>query len=244
MTVEVILLERMKNLGDLGDVVRVAPGYARNFLLPNGKALRANAENKKKFESERKKFESAHEAKKLSAEKTAKKVDGTKIKLVRAASETGQLYGSVNARDIAEALDKKGHKVERSYILIGKPIKDIGNYQIAMRFHADISADIMVEVVKNAEDVITIEAPSSEDRKLDKAKIAEQIKIEKKISADRAKLAKQTAKMVEQPSTEKKFAKKPSTTKAPEKKLIKKPATTKAAVKKSATKKSTAKKKK
>ncbi len=234
MTVEVILLERIERLGNLGDVVQVAPGYARNFLLPTGKALRANAENKKTFEAEKKKYESANEAKKIEAEKLAKKIDGVTVKLIRAASETGQLYGSVSGRDIAEALSAKDHIVERSAVLIGKAIKDIGEHEVKMRFHADVLATVTVQVVKNAEDVI-VAAPSVEDRKLSKAETIAQLKAEKKEATEKAKLARaamqaeektskadgEDEKSTKKPAAKKDATKKPAAKKAPAKKAKK-----------------------
>lgn len=203
MAVEVILLEKIERLGNLGDVVRVAPGYARNFLLPMGKALRANDENKKTFEAEKKKYEAANEAKRSDSEKLAKKVDGLEIKIVRAASETGQLYGSVNARDIAEALQEKKHKVERASILIGKAIKEVGEYEIKLRFHADVAATIKLQVVKNAEDVIL---PTVTD-----AEIAEE-KSTKKKSVTRSKEVEDEAdeEAAEEKPAKKAAAKKPA----------------------------------
>ena len=227
MSVEVILLERIEGLGSLGDVARVAPGYARNYLLPMGKALRANDENKKLFEAEKKKYESANEAKRAEADKLMKKVDGANIKIVRAASETGQLYGSVSARDIAEGLSTKGHVVERSTVLIGKPIKDIGEHEVKLRFHADVIATVTVMVVKNADDVVVAAAPSVEERKTSKAEVAAQLKAEKKLAAEKAKMAKQAAKEAEQQAkmAAKKEEKPAKAEKAPAKKAAaKKPA--------------------
>ncbi|MDI9314112.1 MAG: 50S ribosomal protein L9 [Hydrotalea sp.] len=242
MSVEVILLERIEGLGSLGDVAKVAPGYARNYLLPMGKALRANDENKKTFEAEKKKYEAANEEKRIEAEKLMKKVDGAKIKIVRAASETGQLYGSVSARDIAESLSTKGHVVERSSVLIGKAIKDIGEHEVKLRFHADVLATVMVQVVKNADDVVIAAAPSVEDRKLSKTEMATQLKAEKKLAAEKAKLAKQEMKEAEQKAKadakeEKAEEKSAKASKAAAKDSEKKASAKKPAVKKAAKKK-------
>jgi large subunit ribosomal protein L9 len=111
---DVILLERIEKLGSIGDVVKVKNGYARNFLLPNGKALRANDSNRKVFEANRERIEAQNAERRGEAETEAKKVDGAKIQLIRQASNTGQLYGSVSARDLAEALEAEGHKVAKT----------------------------------------------------------------------------------------------------------------------------------
>ncbi|MCX8516239.1 MAG: 50S ribosomal protein L9 [Alphaproteobacteria bacterium] len=201
MSVEVILLERIERLGHLGDVVKVAPGYARNFLLPTGKALRANAENKARFQAEKARYETENENKKIAAEKLAKNVDGATVKIVRAASETGQLFGSVSARDVAESLSAIGHDVERQSVLIGKAIKDIGEHEVKLRFHADVLASVKVQVVKNKDDVV-VTAPSREDIKLSKVETAERLKAEKKEAAERAKLQKQAEKNMTEASAE------------------------------------------
>ena len=118
---EVILLERIEKLGAIGDVVKVKNGYARNFLLPNGKALRANESNRKVFEANREKIEATNAERRGQAETESKKIDGAKIQLIRQASNAGQLYGSVTARDIAEALEAQGHKVAKNHIVLDRP---------------------------------------------------------------------------------------------------------------------------
>src|ERR1044072_3947690 len=119
---EVILLERIEKLGTIGDVVKVKNGYARNFLLPRGKALRANESNRKAFQANREKIEATNAERRSGAESEAKKVDGAKIQLIRQASNTGQLYGSVSARDLAEALEAQGHKIAKNQLVIDPPI--------------------------------------------------------------------------------------------------------------------------
>jgi large subunit ribosomal protein L9 len=123
---DVILLERIEKLGAIGDVVKVKNGYARNFLLPNGKALRANESNRKVFEANREKIEADNAQRRTVAEKDAKGLDGVSVQLIRQASNTGQLYGSVSARDIVEALEADGHKVAKNQIVLDRPIKAIG----------------------------------------------------------------------------------------------------------------------
>src|SRR5574339_870610 len=122
---EVILLERVEKLGGIGDVVKVKNGFARNYLLPNKKALRANEANKKVFEANRAKIEEDNASKRADAEKASKGIDGKTVQLIRQASNTGQLYGSVSARDIVEALDGEGAKVSKSQIVLDRPIKGI-----------------------------------------------------------------------------------------------------------------------
>ena len=123
---DVILLERVAKLGQIGDTVKVKDGFARNFLLPNGKALRATEANKKKFEGMKAQIEAQNLERKNEAEAVAKKLDGKSVILVRQAGETGQLYGSVSTRDIADALTKDGFTVERRQIVLNSPIKLIG----------------------------------------------------------------------------------------------------------------------
>src|SRR5919112_37082 len=123
---EVILLERVEKLGAIGAVVKVKNGFARNYLLPNKKALRANDTNRKLFETNRARIEEENAAKRGEAEKASKDVDGKTVQLIRQASNTGQLYGSVSARDIVEALDGAGAKVTKSQIVLHRPIKAIG----------------------------------------------------------------------------------------------------------------------
>src|ERR687898_3409400 len=120
---EIILLERIEKLGSIGDVVSVKDGYARNYLLPNKKALRANEANRKVFEANRAKIEADNADRRTDAEKASKDVDGKTVKLIRQASNTGQLYGSVSARDIVEALDAEGAKVTKSQGVLDRPIK-------------------------------------------------------------------------------------------------------------------------
>jgi large subunit ribosomal protein L9 len=135
---EVILLERVAKLGQIGDTVKVKDGFARNFLLPNGKALRATEANKKKFEGMKAQIEAQNLERKQEAEAVAKKVDGKSVILVRQAGETGQLYGSVSTRDIAEALTKDGTTVERRQIVLNAPIKTIGLHVLPVQLHPEV----------------------------------------------------------------------------------------------------------
>lgn len=149
---EIILLERIEKLGAIGDVVKVKTGYARNFLLPNGKALRANEANRKVFEANRERIEADNAERKSAAEKDAKKVDGAKILLIRQASNTGQLYGSVSARDVADALEADGHKVVRNQIVLDRPIKAIGVHEVKIALHPEVSVTIQVNVARSPEE--------------------------------------------------------------------------------------------
>ena len=149
---EVILLERIEKLGTIGDVVKVKNGYARNFLLPRGKALRANESNRKVFEANREKIEATNAERRSGAEAEAKQIDGAKVQLIRQASNTGQLYGSVSARDLAEALEAAGHKVAKNQIVLDKPIKAIGVQQVKIALHPEVSVTITVNVARSPEE--------------------------------------------------------------------------------------------
>jgi large subunit ribosomal protein L9 len=149
---QVILLERIEKLGTIGDEVKVKDGYARNFLLPRGKALRANAANRKVFESNRARIESQNAERRSQAEADSKKVDGVTIQLIRQASNTGQLYGSVSARDLAELLEAEGHKVAKNQIVLDRPIKAIGMQDVKIALHPEVSVTIHVNVARSPEE--------------------------------------------------------------------------------------------
>ena len=144
---DVILLERVEKLGMIGDVVTVKNGFARNFLLPNKKALRANSANKKLFEANRAKIESDNADRRVEAEAASKDIDGKSIQLIRQASNTGQLYGSVSTRDIVEALAEDGAKVAKSQVVLGRPIKAIGMHEVKIVLHAEVIVLVKVNVV-------------------------------------------------------------------------------------------------
>ncbi len=149
---EVILLERVEKLGQIGDVVTVKNGFARNFLLPNKKALRANETNRKLFETNRKTIEADNATRRTEAEGSAKGVDGKTVQLIRQASNTGQLYGSVSARDIVDALDVEGAKVTKSQVVLGRPIKAIGMHEVKVVLHPEVTASIKVNVARSPEE--------------------------------------------------------------------------------------------
>lgn len=146
---DIILLERVENLGSIGDIVTVKNGYARNFLLPNKKALRANEANKKVFEANRKQIEADNETKRKEAEAASGNVDGKQIVLIRASSASGQLYGSVSVRDIVEALNADGALVEKSMVILEKPIKTLGVFDVRIRLHPEVNVTIQANVARS-----------------------------------------------------------------------------------------------
>jgi large subunit ribosomal protein L9 len=149
---EVILLERVEKLGGIGDVVKVKNGFARNYLLPRKKALRANDANRKLFEANRARIEKENEEKRSDAEKASTGVDGKRVQLIRQASNTGQLYGSVSARDIAEALEAVGAKVAKSQVVLDRPIKAIGMHEVKIALHPEVSVMVKVNVARSPEE--------------------------------------------------------------------------------------------
>jgi large subunit ribosomal protein L9 len=149
---EVILLERIAKLGQMGDVVRVKDGYARNFLLPGGKALRATKENRAKFETMKSQLEARNLDLKSEADKVGKKLDGQNFVVLRQASDTGQLYGSVTARDLAAVIGEGGFTVNRNQIVLNTPIKTIGLHRVPIALHPDVEVTVMVSVARNAEE--------------------------------------------------------------------------------------------
>lgn len=146
---EIILLERIEKLGTIGDVVTVKDGYARNFLLPNKKALRANEANRKVFEANRERLEAENAERRTEAEKAGGKVDGAELVLIRASSNSGQLYGSVNVRDIADALKEQGHDVNKSQIVLERPIKTIGVFEVRVALHPEVHVTVKTNVARS-----------------------------------------------------------------------------------------------
>ncbi|TIL33566.1 50S ribosomal protein L9 [Mesorhizobium sp.] len=149
---EVILLERVSRLGQMGDTVKVKDGFARNFLLPQGKALRANEANKKKFEGQRAQLEARNLERKSEAMQISEKLDGKCFIAVRSAGETGQLYGSVSTRDIAELLTAEGFSVNRNQILLNQPIKTIGLTNVAIALHPEVEVTITLNIARTADE--------------------------------------------------------------------------------------------
>ena len=149
---EIILLERVEKLGAIGDVVKVKDGFARNYLLPRKKALRANEANRKVFEANRSRIEEENASRRGEAETAAKGVDGKTVKLIRQASNTGQLYGSVSARDIAEALEGAGATVAKSQVVLDRPIKTIGLHEVKIALHPEVQVLVKVNVARSPEE--------------------------------------------------------------------------------------------
>jgi large subunit ribosomal protein L9 len=149
---EVILLERVEKLGAIGDVVKVKDGFARNYLLPRKKALRANEANRKVFEANRARIEEENANRRSDAEKSSKGVEGKTVQLIRQASNTGQLYGSVSARDIAEALEGVSAHVAKSQVVLDRPIKAIGLHEIKIALHPEVSVTVKVNVARSPEE--------------------------------------------------------------------------------------------
>ena len=149
---DVILLERIAKLGQMGETVKVRDGFARNYLLPLGKALRANEAHKKRFESERATLEARNLERKSEAQKVAEQLDGKSFVIVRSAGETGQLYGSVAARDIIETLAAEGFNVGRNQVELNTPIKAIGLHKVVLHLHAEVEISIEINVARSADE--------------------------------------------------------------------------------------------
>jgi large subunit ribosomal protein L9 len=149
---EVILLERIARLGQMGDVVRVKTGYARNFLLPQGKALRSNAESRKRFEREKTQLEARNLEARTEAQAVAEKLTGQTFVVIRQAGETGQLYGSVSTRDIAETASTGGFSIERRQVRLDRAIKSIGLHQVLITLHPEVEVPISINVARSADE--------------------------------------------------------------------------------------------
>ena len=149
---KVILLERVERLGALGDVVTVKDGFARNFLLPRSKALRANSNNLKAFEGQRAELEARNAKERSSAEKAGEKLDGSSYILIRQAGESGQLYGSVSGRDVADSVNAEGGKVDRSMVVLDKPIKTLGIHEIKVRLHPEVTVSVNINIARSADE--------------------------------------------------------------------------------------------
>jgi large subunit ribosomal protein L9 len=149
---DVILLERVEKLGHIGDVVKVKDGFARNFLLPRKKALRANEANRKVFEANRERIEAENATRRVEAEKESKTLEGVSVTLIRQASNVGQLYGSVAVRDLVDVLTADGHKVNKAQIVLDRPIKAIGVYEVRVALHPEVAVTIKVNVARSPEE--------------------------------------------------------------------------------------------
>jgi len=155
MPTEIILLERVDSLGQMGDVVKVKSGYARNFLLPQKKALRATKENVAYFEGQKKALEGNNIKKREEAEKLAKKIDGQKVVIIRQAAEAGQLFGSVSSRDIADAITAAGFKVDRSQVLLNQAFKLIGLFPVSVSLHPEVKVQVTLNIARSEEEAVT-----------------------------------------------------------------------------------------
>lgn len=149
---DVILLERIARLGQMGDTVSVKDGYARNFLLPQGKALRANDANKKKFETQRAQLEARNLERKSEAQSVADKLDGKTFVVIRSAGETGQLYGSVSTRDIADIVTAEGFTIIRTQVELNHPIKTIGLHNVAINLHPEVQVNVTINIARSADE--------------------------------------------------------------------------------------------
>ena len=177
---KVILLERVERLGTLGDVVNVKDGFARNFLLPREKALRATSANMKVFEARRSDIEASNAKARDAAQKSGDKLDGSSYVMIRQAGESGQLYGSVSGRDIADAVNAEGGKIDRSMVVLDKPIKTLGVHPVKIRLHAEVSITVNINIARSqdeaerqsrGENVLT--SQFEDDRALDAAAAAD-----------------------------------------------------------------------
>jgi large subunit ribosomal protein L9 len=155
---QIILLERVENLGNLGDEVSVKNGFARNFLLPKGKALVANAKNRARFEAEREIIEKRNAEARENAAQSGTELDGTTFVIIRQSGATGQLYGSVAARDIVEVAGENGHKLKREQVRLNAPIKSLGLHEVSIRLHAEVSITITVNVARSPDEAERQEA--------------------------------------------------------------------------------------
>jgi large subunit ribosomal protein L9 len=196
---DIILLERVEKLGAIGDVVTVKDGYARNFLLPNKKALRANEANRKVFEANRAKIESDNATRRDEAQKASGSVEGKQIVLIRAASHTGQLYGSVSVKDIVDGLVAQDAKVSKSMIVLERPIKTLGVFGVKVVLHPEVTVNVQVNVARSDDeaelqkDGINVLDQMFEDEQAEIAAEAIEAQVEAEVAADAADAAEAAA---------------------------------------------------
>jgi len=181
---EIILLERIVNLGQMGDLVTVKPGYARNYLLPQGKALRATKENRERFDNDRSQLEADNLNRKGEAEKVAEKMKDLSVSLIRAASEMGQLYGSATARDISDAVSEKGFTINRNQIDLNTAIKTLGLFPVRVALHPEVFVEVTVNIARSADE-------AAEQIKLGRAIVSDVAERERMEAAEAAKAAEQ-----------------------------------------------------
>lgn len=149
---EIVLLERVEKLGQMGDVVTVRDGYARNFLLPQGKALRANKANMAQFEAQRAQLEAQNLERKAEADRVAEDLDGRQFVVIRSASESGSLYGSVSTRDVAETVTEGGVTISKNQVRLERPVKELGLHMMKVVLHPEVAAEITINVARSAEE--------------------------------------------------------------------------------------------
>lgn len=160
---DVILLERIEKLGQMGDTVKVKPGFARNYLLPQKKALRANKENQARFESQRVQLEAQNLQRREEAQAVAAKLDGLAIVIIRQAGEGGMLYGSVSGRDVADAIKEAGFTIERRQVALDHPIKSLGIYQVRVSLHPEVSVVVRVTVARSQDEAERVARAAEND---------------------------------------------------------------------------------
>jgi large subunit ribosomal protein L9 len=196
---DIILLERVEKLGAIGDVVTVKDGYARNFLLPNKKALRANEANRKVFEANRAKIESDNASRRDEAQKASGSVEGKQIVLIRAASQTGQLYGSVSVKDIVDGLVAQDAKVSKSMIVLERPIKTLGVFGVKVVLHPEVTVNVQVNVARSDDeaelqkDGVNVLNQMFEDEQAEIAAEAIEAQVEAEVASDAADAAEAAA---------------------------------------------------
>ncbi|WP_354080311.1 50S ribosomal protein L9 [Constrictibacter sp. MBR-5] len=170
MLMDIVLLERVPSLGQMGDVVKVKPGYARNYLLPQKKALRANKANLAQFEKQRAQLEAMNLERRREAESVASKIDGMTVTLIRQAGDSGQLYGSVSVRDLAEAMQAGGVSVDRRQVQLGQPIKMLGLHTVTVNLHPEVAISVVANVARTEDEAArqargeNVNAPVEEER--------------------------------------------------------------------------------
>ncbi len=203
---EIILLERIDRLGQMGDVVNVKNGYARNYLFPQKKALRKTADNMKAFEAKRAEYEAMNAKLKADAEQLAKDLKGLSVTIIRQAAETGQLYGSVTGRDVCDAIAEKGFKVERRHVELNTPFKVMGVFDVVLKLHPDVEQTIRVNIARSEAEAQKAAQKATKAAKAEKEKAVVEAVAEEAPKAEEAK--------DEALKAEKKAAKKPAAKKA------------------------------
>ena len=174
---EIILLERIDRLGQMGDVVNVKNGYARNYLFPKKKALRKTADNMKLFEAKRAEYEALNAKLKADAEVLARALKGVSVTIIRQAAETGQLYGSVTARDICDALAEKGHKVERRFVELNTPFKVMGIFDVTLKLHPDVEQTVRVNIARSVAEANKAASKATKKAKAETKEVAESAEV-------------------------------------------------------------------